>query len=172
MTYEEWRIVAKLALDPDELWALLEVLAAETAVSTDVRLRREGQLVAYAMSEEDIAHAEAVLRRLLEQARVRADLKLSRWNPGAERWQDPTLPVEPPKYELESAWTEIGELGWEVRVKTERMKEAQELERWLRHDERAVFSDGWRRITVGVRTEDEAARLAEDLRLELPRAEI
>lgn len=94
--------------------------------------------------------ARALVERGLRMFGIPFTPELKRWNPGAERWQDPALPVEPSSGSLGADWLELGELAWEVRLRLESRKQTTTLTKSLRDEGRAVITDGWRRVTVGV----------------------
>jgi hypothetical protein len=97
---------------------------------------------------------------------------MTRWNPGAERWQDPALPVEAPKRDIGPEWVALGELAWEVRVRSQSGREARRLVQELLKAGHPTIAGLRNRITVGVADESAARTLANDLRLRAPTAEI
>lgn len=167
-TYEEWRLVTKLLDRTDLLGEVVEALWEATPEEIDVHSRGDDEVMTYTHSEHEMDVAAAELEAILAREAVPAESTLTRWNPAAERWQDPALPVGPPKHRIEPEWTELGELGWEVRVKTQSRADARRLEAQLRDEQRPVYADGAKRLTAGARNEEEANRLMDEIRLILP----
>lgn len=169
-TYEEWRLSFEIG-QAKQLDEIIEAAGAETSDDVDIH-RRGTQILVYARTEEGIRAAEQSLSRLLALRGISVLSTLTRWNPGGERWQDPALPVEPPRRVIGWDWAELGELGWEVRVRTQSRDEAERLVKQLQSDGHPTTSDGSKRLMAGVRDESEARALAEELRLEAPLATI
>ena len=169
-TYEEWRLIFEVG-EASRLGEVIEEALAETSDDVDIH-HRGTQILVYAHTREGIRTAEQSLSRLLALQGISVDFTLTRWNPGSEGWQDPSLPVEPPKRVIGWDWAELGELGWEVRVHTQSRDEAETLVKQLQSDGHPTTSDGFKRLMAGVRDESEARALAEKLRLEAPLATI
>jgi hypothetical protein len=169
-TYEEWRLIFEVG-ETNELREIIEEALAETSDDVDIHSRGT-EILVYAHTEEGIRAAGRSLSRLLALRGISVGSTLTRWNPGGERWQDPALPVEPPKRVIGWDWAELGELGWEVRVRTQSRDEAERLVKQLQSDGRPATSDSFKRLMAGVRDEGEARALAEELRLEAPLATI
>lgn len=170
--YEEWRLVTKLLDRTELLEEIVFQLRGATPEDVDVHSRDEDEVMTYTYSEEEMREAEAELESILADEAVPSESTLSRWNPGGECWQDPRLPVSPSHRRIEPGWIELGELGWEVRLKTQGSHDARKIEEQLREDGRPVYSDGGKRVTVGVSDEEEASRLVDQLRLAAPLAQI
>jgi hypothetical protein len=168
-SYEEWRLIFDVGK-----WNARAVIeeAADRAIE-DVDIHRRGaQILVYASSEGAIREAEKLVARLLEQRGLTTVSTLTRWNPGAERWQEPRLPIEPPRADIGPEWVALGELGWEVRIRSQDGKEASRLARELSRAGRPTITGLGNRVTVGVADQVEASALADELRLEAPTARI
>jgi hypothetical protein len=167
-TYEEWRLI----LDVGKKNAL-QVVEDLGRVPNGVDVHRRGdQLLVYAPSEETIREAERVIGRRLEQRGLTTHSALTRWNPGEERWQDPDLPVEPSTQMIGPEWAALGELGWEVRVRSQDGREARRLAAELSESGHPTVTGLGNRITVGVADRAAATALAENIKLEAPTARI
>lgn len=170
--YTEWRLIARV---PDlGLPAELVLEEARGLVGEDVDIHQRGrnEILVYAFEEDEIRAAERELRRLLAREAIPVETTMSRWNPGKECWQDPALPLDPVQRPIAPEWVDLGELAYEVRIKFQSVAERRRWERQLRDETRPHFSDGWKRLTVGVAEEADALRLAEELRPQIPFAEI
>jgi hypothetical protein len=168
-SYEEWRLIFDVG--KRNALAVSDEAIGQTAEDVDIH-RRGDQLLVYARSEEALGEAERLVSRLLELRGVTTASTLTRWNPGAERWQDPSLPVEPPRHAIGPEWAALGELGWEVRIRSQDAKEARRLAQELIDAGLPTITGLGNRITVGAPDQQEASRLAEDFRLRAPSARI
>jgi hypothetical protein len=162
--YEEWRIVTRLLAETDAVDEIVNEVWAATPDGTDVHSRGRDEILLYAFSRKEALSGQAKLKRALGREAIPFDSTLTRWNPDGECWQDPQLPVGPPPYRIEPEWTNLGELGWEVRAKTQGPSDTRRLEDLVKQDDRPVFTDGWKRVTIGVIDEDQATRLIDELR--------
>ena len=97
---DEWRIEIQLD-DRDGGYSLGERLRA-LDLDDDVRERlgervivtRDGpRLFVYTGSETAASEAERVVREVLAEERLSADVRIRRWNPVDRFWQDPTEPL-------------------------------------------------------------------------------
>jgi hypothetical protein len=169
-TYEEWRLVFEVG-DKWKTLALIEEAADQTPEDVDIH-RRGDQLLVYARSEWAIQEAEKLISRLLELRGLTNASTLTRWNPGAERWQDPRLPIEPADHDIGPDWAALGELGWEIRLRSQDAKEARRLAQELSGSGHPTITGLGNRMIVGVADETEASALASELRLRAPTARI
>jgi hypothetical protein len=166
-TYEEWRLIFETSHGKGVDRIVSEALAA-TPQEVDIHQRRKTEILVYAYTEEEVHTAGALLSALLGEAGISASSSLARWNPDGERWQDPVLPVEPAKYPIAWDWAELGELGWEVRVRVQSREDARRVEEELREGGRPTTSDGSKRVMAGTRNEEDARALADQIRLGMP----
>ena len=162
--YEEWRIMTRLLAETDALDETVAQVWEATPDETDVHSRGREEILLYAYSEEEARGGQVELEKILGDEGIPFESNLTRWNPEGECWQDPQLPVGPPPYRIEPEWTNLGDLGWEVRAKTQGPSDARRLEDLVKQNDRPVFTDGWKRVTVGVINEDDATRLIDELR--------
>jgi hypothetical protein len=132
-----------------------------------------GTVFVYADSEDAAREAERLLRELSG-----AEVKVDRWHPIEERWDDPSVPL--PQTEAarkaeherrEQQETEqsqrIGLAEWEVRVELDSHRDASELADRLSAEGMKPVRR-WKYLVVGANNEDEARELAERLRREAP----
>jgi hypothetical protein len=144
----------------------------------NVVVTRDGPRVfAYASTEPQAREAERVLRELVSDEELSADVRVTRWHPVAEEWRDASLPLpstpsgEEREYEereaAERRETEAeGTFDWHVVVELQTRDAARDLAQSLSQDGLAA-KRRWRFVTVGAVTEQRAEELAERLRGEL-----
>ncbi len=169
-SYEEWRLIFEVGKGKDVDW-VIDKSAARVPDDVDIH-RRGDQILVYAFTEQAAREACDVLSEHLVDIGVTPISTMSRWNPGGERWQDPALPVEPPKRDIDPAWAALGELAWEVRLRCQSGKEARRVAQELLAEGYPTITGARDRITVGVAAVNEAWLLADELRLRVPTAEI
>ena len=132
----------------------------------------------YADSREAAEHGSDVARQALQGAGIEGEVTMSRWHPVEERWEDASKPLpataEERKAEharLQQTETEeseqLGEPEWEVYITVPTHHDAREFAARLR-DEGIPVNQRWRHLLVGASDEDDAAALAERLRVEAP----
>jgi hypothetical protein len=169
-TYEEWRLIFEVGKAKDVDRAVDD--SAER-VPDDVDIHRRGdQILIYAFTEEAARAAGDVLSERLVNVGVNPVWTMTRWNPGGECWQDPALPVESRETDIGPEWAALGELAWEVRVRSQIGSEARRLAEDLISEGYPMITGLRNRVTVGVADETEASLLANDLRLQAPTATI
>jgi hypothetical protein len=168
-TDEEWQLVFDVG------WRTARAVSNEASAQLpdDVDIHsHDTEIFVYARSEQSVRNAEEVVSRLLEERGASTASTLTRWNPATESWQDPSLPVEPPSRPIDPAWAALGELAWEVRVRSQDGREARKLAQDLAADGHPTITGLGKRLTVGVADQSEAAALASELRLRAPTARI
>jgi hypothetical protein len=132
-----------------------------------------GTVFVYADSEDAAREAERLLRELSG-----AEVKVDRWHPIEERWEDPSVPLPQTEAarEAEHERREQQETGqsqrtglaeWEVRVELDSHRDASELADRLSAEGMKPVRR-WKYLVVGANNEDEARELAERLRREAP----
>lgn len=186
---EEYRVEVELD-DPEHGYSTEESLRA-VDLDEDARARlgpavmvtRDGsRLFLYATSVASAREAERVVRDLVTADELTADIRVTRWHPLAEAWEDASLPLpaspdeevaELAAHESEEAReAEIeGEHDWHVVARLRGRSEAIEVARRLGEEGHPVRRR-WRYVTIGVLTEQRAEDLAERLRSELPGADV
>ena len=186
---EDWRVTVTLE-DAEHVVPLLKELhehplenelptgaAGRVAVSSD-----DNKLFLYADTRWTAQAAQDIVGRLAADRGLTAELRLDRWHPVEERWEDATVPLpsdeegierEHERFEEEEdAESQASGVGsWEVRVE------------FPSHHAAAAFAkreeaDGWpivrrwKYVLLGANDEDEARELAENLQSEFPDATI
>jgi hypothetical protein len=181
---EDWRLTADLHTERahDVLEWLREHEAeadARQRLGDAVAVSGEGSTVfAYADTREALTAAEQVLRGVLGEHNVQADLTVHRWHELEERWEDESVPLpqteaerEVERERLEAADAaeseQTGRALWEVRLELPSHRETRELAQRLEDEGFAVIAR-WTYLLVGADSEDDARELAERLRQEAP----
>jgi hypothetical protein len=143
-----------------------------------VVVTRDGSRVfAYTSTEPQAREAERVIRQLVGDEGLTADIRVTRWHAVAEEWRDASVPLpatladEEREYdEREAAETREaraeGEFDWHVVAELRTRDGARDLERRLLQEGLSA-KRRWRYVTVGAVTEERAEELAERLRSEL-----
>jgi hypothetical protein len=132
----------------------------------------------YLGSQQDAERARAVVQDTMDREDITGELRVSRWHPLEERWEDPSQPLPASDAEraaeharLETEETEesveAGHPEWEVRVTLPTHNDARTFAERLR-SEGIPVNQRWRHLLVGANDEDAAAALAERLRAEAP----
>jgi hypothetical protein len=180
---DEFRV--EVDLDDDEHgYSLTERLraldlddAARTRLAPRVVVTRDGaKLFLYAASEQHAREAERVVRSLVEEDGLSAEITVTRWHPIQEEWLDASLPLpgsdEQRRAEYESrkaaeaqeAASE-GEFDWHVVVHLPGRDEAADLATRLAADG-VPAARRWRYVVAGAVTREQADELAARLRRE------
>jgi hypothetical protein len=157
-------------------------LAGSRVVVSGGDLAHDARVFLYADSRDVAEAAMDVVRALVAQRGVEAELALDRWHPLAERWEEASLPLPQTEAErraererLERDEEEESELTglaeWEVRVELDSHRDASELADRLEREGQPVVRR-WRYLLVGARDEDEAKALAEQLEREVAGARV
>jgi hypothetical protein len=186
---EDWRLTAKLD-DANGLGQFLgrlrehpvedearERLGSAVAVSAD-----RDTLFAYADSREAIHQAADLIRPLLAEYGLEADVAVHRWHELEQRWEDEDVPLprteaerraEHERLEADEAaeGRERGRTLWEVRLELPSHDETRELAQRLEDEGLSVIAR-WTYLLVGADNEDDARELAERLRAEAPNAKV
>jgi len=181
----DWRV--EVELDDDQHGYSLGERLRALDLDDDARERlgrrvivsRDGsRLFLYAASAEQSQEAERVIRRLVEDDDLTAEISTSRWHPVEQAWKDAAIPLPATAQEIteererleeaeEQEAEREGSWDWHVRIELPDRGEAGELADRLRRERHRVHHR-WRYVTVDVATEDSATELAERLRGELP----
>ena len=144
-----------------------------------VMVTRDGaRLFLYASSEARAHEAEGIVRALVDDERLTAELRVTRWHPVEEAWKDASipLPATPDEEAAEYAAREVAEAAeaeregvydWSVIVHVPGRDAAAELADQLAAEGVDVMRR-WRYVVAGVPTEERAQELADRLRSELP----
>jgi hypothetical protein len=185
---DDWRLTAKLTADGTR--RLLEQLREHEAddavrhrLGGAVAVSGEGNIVyAYAATADAVHAAEAVVRALLAEHGVEADISVDRWHDLEQRWEDESVPLPQTEAEREAERgrleeteeaesRERGRALWEVRLELPSHGRTRELADELEQNHLHVIRR-WTFLLVGAESEDDARELAERLRAEAPDATI
>jgi hypothetical protein len=186
---EDWRVTATLD-ENEHVNGLLRALH-ERQVRDELRdelgdrvaVSGEGEHVfLYADTEAAARGAEKVVRQVVGEHEMRADLKLDRWHHLEEEWVDASVPLPQTDEEkraeherLEQEETaesqQSGLATWEVRVELPSHHEASALADRLKQEDQPVVRR-WTYLLVGANNEDDANALAKRLSDEVPAARV
>jgi hypothetical protein len=151
---------------------------ARDRLGKTVVVTRDGsRIFAYTSTEEQAREAERVIRQLLVDEELSADVAVTRWHPVAEEWRDAALPLpgtadeEEHEYEEREAAEaeevrEEGHYDWQVMAELPSRDRAEDLARKL-SGEGLPVKRRWRYVTIGALTEESAEELADRLRAEI-----
>ena len=182
---DDWRVTVTFRDEADVQQAVRSV--REHEVEDDVRSRLGHRIAMsvdgptaflYAGTEDTAREAERVVREVLAQHQLSAELTLDRWHPLEEEWEDVSVPM-PDTAEQRAAEHQrlvdtetqdslaAGQAGWEVRVELPSHRRAVELAERLQAEGRPVIRR-WKYLVVGANNEDDASALAEAIGQESP----
>ncbi len=186
---EEWRLQVELD-DEQHGFSLGERLrgmslddqARERLGDRAIVTRDGSNLFIYSESEAAAREAEGVVRSLIDEDELSAEIWLARWHPDAEEWKGADVPLPDSEAEREAERRgreaaaqaraeDTGEVPYEVSVDLEDVQRAEELEQRLA-DEGLRVHRRWRHVLVGAPSEERAEELAERLRGEVEDAEV
>jgi hypothetical protein len=144
-----------------------------------VLVTRDGsRLFLYASTEEQAREAADVVRQLVDDEGLTAEIETTRWHPIAEEWKDVSIPLPRTAEEEQAEYAEHeaaeireaaieGEYDWHVAIRAKGRDEAREVAARLGAEGYGVHRR-WRYVLVDAPTEERAQELAERLRGELP----
>jgi hypothetical protein len=183
-----WRLSATLS--DDDARRLLERLrehevddAVRSRLGGAVAVSGEGNVVyAYADTADAIHEAESLVRNVLAENGVEADMRVDRWHDLEQSWEDESVPLPqtaaeraPERDRLEETEEAesraTGRALWEVRLELPSHGETQDLADRLEQEGLHVIRR-WTFLLVGAESEDDARKLADRLRAEAPDAAI
>ena len=160
--------------------ALHEVqLQGHGAFDERVIVSRDGEHVfLYGDTEERLAHTRELVDELMREHGLGGMVRLHRWHPLEERWEDVGMPLprtpeereaeRQVRLERETEESEAtGHAEWEVRVELPSHRETVQLGQRLESEGMLVVRR-WKFLLVGAANEDDARDLAERLRVEAP----
>jgi hypothetical protein len=170
---DEWRVEVNLD-DPEHGFGLGERLRArhlddETRerLGNRVVVTRDGpRLFLYTTTQDEAHAAEKVIRELIEQDDLSAEVHTTRWHPDEEAWEDASRPLPENDQERALERERPGD-DWEVRIELSGLTLAVEMERDLIDDGYNV-ERRFSYLLVGAGTEEGANELAERFRAALP----
>jgi len=152
--------------------------AVRERLGDKVVITRDGsRLFAYTATESAARAAELVVRDVLREDGLTADVGVTRWHPVLEDWRDAAEPLpstaagEEREYEEREDTEEReaeaeGTFDWHVVAEARSRDTARDLAHRLDEEGHPV-KRRWRYVTVGVVTEERAGELATRLRGEL-----
>jgi len=165
---EEWRVEANLdderhghplserlrALDLDD--------EARERLGGRVIVTRDGpQLYLYAASADGAREAERVIRELVGEEDLTADVTVTRWDPAAEEWVPASEPIGERR-----ATARAPDHDWFVLVAPPEHHDVAALAEQLRAEGHPV-DRRWRYLVIGAASEEDANAVAERVRSEL-----
>ena len=174
---DDWRV--SITFQDEAHVARIAELLREHHVTDDARRRLGnrivvsedgGELFLYAGSEDAAREAEHLVRDILAQHQMGADVKVSRWHPAEEEWEDVGAPL-PETAEQRHAEHErliaeetkdslaCGYCLWECRVDLPSHREAVELAARLRAEGYQV-TRRWKFLALGATNQDAVSDLA------------
>jgi hypothetical protein len=181
----DWRVEVELD-DEEHGYSLGERLRAldldndaQKRLGGRVIVSRDGsRLFLYAATAQQAREAERVIRELIAEDGLTAEISTTRWHPVEQAWKDPSIPLPSAPEEIASEHRRIeedeeqeaereGVLKWHVRVELPTRADAIELAGRLAAEGRRLHRR-WRYVTIDVATEEAATELVERLRDELP----
>ena len=185
---DDWRLTARLT--DESTRRLLEQLREHEAddavrhrLGGAVAVSGEGNTVyAYADTADAIHEAESVVRALLAEHGVEAQVSVDRWHDLEQRWEDESVPLPQTEAEREAERErldepeeaesrESGRALWEVRLELPSHGRTRELADRLEQEGLHVIRR-WTFLLVGADSEDDARELAGRLQSEAPEAAI
>ncbi|MBA2239891.1 MAG: hypothetical protein H0W09_01385 [Solirubrobacterales bacterium] len=179
---DEWRVEVELdysesgmelgrrlgALDLDD--ELRERLGRRVIVTRD-----GPRIFAYSSDESAISEARAVIERVISEDALEARIRLTRWHPVEEAWEDASLPMPTSEGQLDAErrrneadereeLERTGEYDWQVALHhVGGFRDAHELAAGLR--EQGLDAEAhWAHVLVGALTEQRAEDLVERVR--------
>jgi hypothetical protein len=181
----DWRVEVELD-DEEHGYSLGERLRAldldndaQKRLGGRVIVSRDGsRLFLYAATAQQAREAERVIRELIAEDGLTAEISTTRWHPVEQAWKDPSIPLPSAPEEIASEHRRLeedeeqeaereGVLKWHVRVELPTRADAIELAGRLAAEGRRLHRR-WRYVTIDVATEEAATELVERLRDELP----
>jgi hypothetical protein len=165
MAHDDWRIRIDLVGGRERLLERLglvdsdaEELADELREARLAVTHDDDTVFVYADSAEQAELARTVVERELAEEGLEARrMRLERWLPDEDRWDD-----EPPGPTVDEEVASRGYAPWEVRVQCESYREARELADRLEREGLSVVRR-FRYVLVGAESREQAEQLAERL---------
>ena len=185
---DDWRLSATLS--DEDAQRLLERLrehevddAVRSRLGGAVAVSGEGNVVyAYADTAAAIHEAERLVRNVLAENGVAADMRVDRWHDLEQSWEDESVPLPQTEADREAERDRLeeteeaesratGRALWEVRLELPSHGQTQKLADRLEQEGLHVIRR-WTFLLVGAESEDDARELADRLRAEAPDAAI
>ena len=185
---DDWRLTATLS--DEDARRLLERLrehevddAVRHRLGGAVAVSGEGNTVyAYADTAAAIHEAEGLVRNVLSEHGIEADIRVDRWHELEQSWEDESVPLPHTEAERETERDRLeeteesesratGRALWEVRLELPSHGRTNELGDRLEEEGLHIIRR-WTFLLVGAVSEDDARELADRLRSEAPDATI
>lgn len=159
---DEWRVSASLPkrsrAEEDSPWATA-MRTLPSRISGDIKVSQNGTSVfLYAASAPAAGQAEQVVRDVLAEHDVTADVRRDRWNPTSRSWTSHEALMEAER--RKSAAT--GRAAWQVRVGPSFPHELKALTQRL-EVHRSAVARRWMYLIIGASCEDDAHALADQI---------
>ena len=186
---DDWRLNIHVH-DPEHAAQMAEQVAAwglqdelEAAFKDRVVLSADGsELFCYTATRAQAESVEEKIRSLAAEKGWQAEIKLSRWHPAAEEWEDPDKPLPASEDDLAAEHAvlmqrerdearEQGYPDFEVRVHCRSRSDAIALAERLRSEDIPSLRR-WRYLLVGAADEDAAKELASRIAAESPQGAV
>ncbi len=195
MAQDDWRVT--VALPAEEHSGRVVASLAEAEVEDDARQALGDRVVVgggddpgvvflYTGTRESAREAEKVVRGIVAGHGLEATYAIHRWHPEEERWEPETavLPATAAQHEAEHDHLESDEIAeseqlggalWEVRIELDSHRDAVELADRIESEADDLLAGytlsvvrHWRYLLIGADNEDQARKIAETIRGELP----
>ena len=182
---DDWRLTVEFEDEADALQLERVLRNVELGERERARLgervvvsRDEDRVYLYADSETRAREANHVVRAALDEREVAAEIRLHRWHPDEELWEDPEVPLPRTEEERRAEHARLqareaaeslasGLAQWEVRVELASHADTVSFADRLEAEGFAVVRR-WTYVLVGAVNADEARALAEQLSAEAP----
>lgn len=182
---DEWRVEVDLddeahGISLGERMRSLELEdEARKKLGENVIVTRDGpRFFLYAETEAGARAAERVVRDLIHEHELTADVAVTRWHPVEEAWEDATVPLPRTEAELEAEQARLdeaetrearleGSYDWNVKVALPHRHDSVELEQALAGDGLPVRRR-FRYLTIGAPTEERAREIGTAVRDRAP----
>jgi len=152
---------------------------ARRRLGDDVIVTRDGsRMYLYAADEPAVREAERVVRGLMTEEDITADVSVARWHPVEQAWRDPSVPLPHDAAEEQAEYARRedreraeaareGDTDWDVRITLHDHDATTRLAERLEGEDLWVVRR-WRHLLVKALTEEQAGDLAERIRAEAP----
>jgi hypothetical protein len=182
---DEWRV--EVRLEADEAGHSLGERLRSIDLDDEARKRLGGSVVVtrdgphlflYAWHEQGAREAERVIRELLEQDGLAAEVELTRWHPVEDAWKPASEPLPETEADVEAERraheqaeaaeaAESGRYDWEAVVELPDLRTTLDYAKQLEQRELPV-KRRWKYLLIGTTTEENAIALGEELEQEAP----
>jgi hypothetical protein len=182
---DEWRV--EVVLDGEAEGMSLAERMRTHDLDDEMRDRLAGRVIVtrdgprlflYAETEAGARAAEGVVQDLLSEHGLTGTVRVTRWHPIEEAWEDAAVPLPRTESEVKAERARLeaaeeqeaalqGEYDWNVRATLPHRHDAVELEQTLSAEGLQVRRR-WRYLTIGAPTEERGAEIAAMIRDRAP----